>query len=293
MKVLILGATGMLGSAVWRAFAERPAYEVIGTARTSHRAFLLRSQREGRLLWPIYSVGAILAACREEQPEIIINCVGLVRQLSHKASAMVELNALLPHLLGEWCRASGAYLVHISTDCVFSGKAAWPVGYTERDIPDPDDIYGASKWLGEVTHDAVTLRTSFIGHELEPDKGHGLLEWFLRSDEPCQGWTGAVWSGMTSDELARVIVKIVLPMRLQGLFHVAGEPIAKYVLLQTLGEVYRHERPITPMARPVLDRTLNANLFWRQTGAIRKPLRTQLEEMANARAVLLPVAAKD
>jgi dTDP-4-dehydrorhamnose reductase len=153
--------------------------------------------------------------------------------------------------------------VHISTDCVFSGAKG---GYMEEDAPDARDLYGRSKLLGEVDcPHAVTLRTSIIGHEL--NSAHGLIGWFLAQQGNVKGYTRAIFSGLPTYELARVIRDLVLPRaEMHGLFHVASRPISKYDLLHMVNQEYGKGLKIEPDDHLKIDRSLNANRFLEATG---------------------------
>jgi dTDP-4-dehydrorhamnose reductase len=188
-----------------------------------------------------------------------------VKQLADAKDVMaaVPLNTLLPHRLARLAAATGGRLVHISTDCVFSGEKG---NYVERDRPDAADVYGLSKYLGEVggAH-AVTLRTSIIGHEL---RGRlSLLEWFLAQEGTVKGFTRAVFSGFPTVELARIVRDLVLPRpELTGLYHVSAEPIAKFDLLQLIAAEYRKSIEIVPDGQLAIDRSLNSERFRAATG---------------------------
>ena len=161
------------------------------------------------------------------------------------------------------CRATGARLIHISTDCVFSGAKG---GYREADFPDANDLYGRSKLLGEVDYpNAVTLRTSIIGHELS---GHrSLLGWFLKQQGKVKGFRRAIFSGLPTVELSRLVRDVVLQNpRLTGLYHVAAQPIDKYELLQLVAEIYNKNIELVPDDQLVIDRSLNADRFYEATG---------------------------
>jgi dTDP-4-dehydrorhamnose reductase len=197
----------------------------------------------------------------------VINCVGLVKQLADANDPLqaVPINTLLPHRLAALCKATGARLVHISTDCVFSGEKG---GYRESDFPDAYDLYGRSKLLGEVDYPhAITLRTSIIGRELS---GHrSLVGWFLAQQGTVQGFTGAIFSGLPTMELARVINEYVLPRPdLHGLYHVATQPINKYDLLKLVAKTYGKDTEIVPSDRLTIDRSLNADRFREATGYV-------------------------
>ena len=147
----------------------------------------------------------------------------------------IPINSLLPHRLARLCELSGARLVHISTDCIFAGDKG---GYLETDPSDAIDLYGRSKFLGEVSYrNSVTLRTSIIGHELQ--SSHGLINWFLAQDKQCKGFSQAIFSGLPTVVLAGIIRDVVIPNEdLFGVYHVASQPISKYNLLKLVADVY-------------------------------------------------------
>lgn len=203
----------------------------------------------------------------EVRPHALVNCVGLVKQLAegNRVLDAVPINTLLPHRLSGLCQAAGSRLIHISTDCVFSGRKG---GYSESDLPDARDVYGLSKYLGEVTdHHAITLRTSIIGHEI--GSARSLVEWFLSQDGPVNGYRNAIFSGLPTCELARVVRDYVLPRPdLNGLFHVSAEPISKFDLLTQVASVYRKDIEILPDDDFVIDRSLNSDKFRDETGYV-------------------------
>jgi len=206
----------------------------------------------------------------EVKPQTVVNCIGLIKQLADANDPLQALpvNAMLPHRLARLCELGGARLVHISTDCVFAGTRG---NYRESDSADATDLYGRSKHLGEVTYPhTITLRTSIIGHELS--SGHALLGWFLAQEGQVKGYTKAVFSGLPTVELARVVREVVLPRpELSGLFHVASAPIAKYDLLKLIADVYGKRIEIIPDDGLVIDRSLNAERFRDATGYVAPP----------------------
>jgi dTDP-4-dehydrorhamnose reductase len=199
------------------------------------------------------------------RPDVVVNCVGLVKQLADANDPLqaVPINTLLPHRLAALCQASGARLVHISTDCVFSGAKG---NYLETDFPDAYDLYGRSKLLGEVDYPhAITLRTSIIGHELSGNRS--LVNWFLAQQGAVKGFTRAIFSGLPTVELASVVRDVVLPRKeLHGLYHVSAKPINKFDLLQLVAKVYRKNIEINPSEELVIDRSLNSDRFKEATG---------------------------
>ncbi|MPZ46242.1 MAG: sugar nucleotide-binding protein [Betaproteobacteria bacterium] len=269
MRVLVLGASGMLGNAVMRLFAQSPKFAVWGSTRSSasHRYFpeQLRSNLITNV--DVEKFDALSGLFGQVRPDAVINCVGLVKQLaeSNDALAAISLNAVLPHRLVRLCRLAGARLVHISTDCVFDGSRG---GYVENDRPDAYDLYGRSKLLGEVDDEnAITLRTSIIGRELS--SARGLIDWFLSQEHRIKGYSRAVFSGLPTMELARVIRDFVLPHpELHGLYHVSAEPISKYDLLTIVAKVYGKSIDIVPDDELVIDRSLNSDRFRAATGYV-------------------------
>jgi dTDP-4-dehydrorhamnose reductase len=268
MRILVLGASGMIGNAVIRVLAEKVDWEVFGTVRSeSFRHFFLPHIAE-RLVADIdvNHYDSLVNIMGRIRPDVIVNCVGLTK---HKAGgneplAAIPLNSLLPHRLAGLCAITGARLIHVSTDCVFSGEKG---NYTEIDPPDATDIYGKSKSLGDVLYPhTITLRTSTIGHELQ--SAHGLLDWFL-SQRQCKGFSRAIFSGLPTVVFAQIIRDVVIPRSdLFGLYHVAGRAIAKYDLLRLVAEVYGKPIEIVRDDQFIIDRSLNADQFKRATGYV-------------------------
>lgn len=268
MKVLILGVTGMLGSTVFRAFSADAEHETWGTVRSGVALRHFAPQSQERLLSgvDVLDQDALVAVLAKVRPDVVINCVGLIKQLADAKDPLTALpiNAMLPHRLARLCDLSGARLIHISTDCVFSGRKG---GYLESDLSDAEDLYGKSKYIGEL-HDlpnAITLRTSIIGHEL--NSSHSLVDWFLSQEGSVRGFSKAIFSGLPTAELARVMKDFVLPHpELNGLYHVAAEPIAKLDLLTLIASQYGKSIEIRPDSALVIDRSLNSERFTQATG---------------------------
>jgi dTDP-4-dehydrorhamnose reductase len=282
MKILILGVTGMLGNAVYRTMAAGPGLQTYGTVRNESARRHFSGDLSDRLIVGIdvENHDAVVRAFAATQPDVVINCVGLVKQLADANDPLlaVPINTLLPHRLAALCQVAGARLVHVSTDCVFSGAQG---NYREDDFPDAHDLYGRSKLLGEVDYPhAITLRTSIIGHELA---GHrSLVGWFLAQEGTAKGYTKAIFSGLPTMELARVMRDVVLPQpQLRGLFHVAAEPINKCELLKLVARTYQKDIVIVPDESLVIDRSLNAERFRQATGYV-APRWTQLVEDMHA-----------
>lgn len=268
MRVLVLGASGMLGNAVLRVMSEHDNWTVYGTLRSPNSALKTLAPK-AKLLHGIRAdqPDSLLAALTQSRPQVVINCVGLVKQLASADDPLeaIPINALMPHRLARLCELAQARLVHISTDCVFSGCQG---NYRESDMPDAEDLYGRSKLLGEVSdRHAITLRTSIIGHELGRD--HGLVGWFLSQQERVKGYTEAIFSGVPTFELARVVRDFVIPnTQLHGLYHVAAAPISKHDLLQIVNRVYGKNLQIEPDDQFKINRSLDASRFRSATGYV-------------------------
>ncbi|WP_026245137.1 dTDP-4-dehydrorhamnose reductase family protein [Alkalispirochaeta alkalica] len=226
MRVLILGATGMAGHVIQNYLSASSKYEVVPASRSGSSHSFEASD--------LPSVERLLRATR---PDFVVNCVGVLVQAANTDPALaVNVNSLLPHALVRYGREFGFRLIHISTDCVFSGQHG---PYVESDPTDAWDYYGKSKALGEVIDDKnVTIRTSIIGPEIRDDKT-GLLEWFLAQNGVVQGYTRAVWSGVTTLELAKFVDQLLQKPELTGLVHLTnGKGISKFDLLCLIQEIW-------------------------------------------------------
>jgi dTDP-4-dehydrorhamnose reductase len=280
LTVLVLGASGMLGNAVMRFFAESPGYSVRGSVRSSVAMQLLPESLHERIICgvDIDSPDSLLQLFTQARPDVVINCIGLVKQLAGGVNplAAIPINSLLPHRLVRICTLSGARLIHVSTDCVFTGAKGM---YSEDDIADANDLYGRSKLLGEPDSPlAVTLRTSIIGPEL--DSSHGLVGWFLSQRSRVKGFSRAVFSGLPTVELARVMRDFVIPRpELHGVHHVSAAPINKYELLSLIASVYGIAIEIVRDDALVIDRSLDSTRFRRLTGYDAPPWRELIRLM--------------
>jgi dTDP-4-dehydrorhamnose reductase len=267
-KLMILGSTGMLGNSLLRFFAENPCYEVFGTVRNrSSMQELQRIAPSAQLSHgvDVESLDSLTRIFATVQPDIVINCIGIVKQLADANDPLIALpiNALLPHRLARLAQVAGARLVHMSTDCVYSGSKG---NYVEADLPDAYDLYGRSKLLGEVDYpNAITRRTSIRGHELSGNRS--LIDWFLSQNGEVQGYTNAIFSGLPTVEIARIIHEHVVPNpHLHGLYHVSAEPISKFDLLSLVAKEYGKEIAIRAKNDFVIDRSLNSERFRSATG---------------------------
>jgi len=260
-KILILGCTGMLGHVLMNEFSQKGSFEVFGTTRNTYAN-------------PDFHVYTSADACdicgienllKSLKPDIVINAIGIIKQLPEAADSIIsiKINSLFPHEVAAICEKISVRLIHISTDCVFSGRKG---NYNENDFADADDLYGRSKYLGEVKYpNCVTLRTSIIGHELRGK--FGLIEWFLGSENLIKGYTSAIYTGFPTIELAHIIADIVIPNQsLSGLYHVSSNPISKFDLLTLVAHVYGKEIEIEPFDMIRDNKSLDSSLFRKVTG---------------------------
>ena len=268
-KVLILGGSGMLGHKLWQRLSG--AFDTHVTFRSSARAMLKSGLFDpSRAIENVHaedidSVARTLATAR---PDVVVNCIGIVKQAAAAADPLpcIRVNALFPHLLAQACRTAGARLIHISTDCVFSGSKG---GYVESDVSDAQDLYGRTKYLGEVGGDGcLTLRTSMVGRELRTS--NGLIEWFLtQQDKTVRGYSRAVFSGFTTLELAKIVEQIIARWPdLEGVWHVAAQPISKLQVLTLVRQAFDLNIRIETDTDVVCDRSLCGKRFREATGYV-------------------------
>ena len=271
MRMLILGIDGMLGHKAIQALSAR--FEIFATSRSqqdlwlSHTAFAGLNRAHARGGVDAYDPDSVAKVIAEVQPQVVINCIGIVKQREEAKAAIpsILVNALFPHQLADLCQTQGTRLVHFSTDCVFSGHRGH---YTENDLPDPVDLYGRTKLLGELNRPGcLTLRTSIIGWELK--RRIGLLEWFAaQRGRTIKGYRGAIYTGLSTAALARLIGDLVENHpALSGIYHVASRPITKYELLVRLREALGwHDITIEPDDVFQCDRSLVGARFNATTG---------------------------
>ena len=269
MKVLVLGASGMLGHAMIRVLSENHNLQVFGSIRSDKaKVFFSPHNSENLVLCnDVTNLNVLSDIFDKVQPNVVINCISLDKALLTKSSPllMIPIYALLPHQLAKLCSGIDARLIHISTDGVFSGSRG---NYLEDDACDSQDIYGITKYIGEV-HEShtITIRTSIIGHELKSK--NGLVEWFLSQQAQCQVFNRVIFSGFPTVVLAQILRDFVIPNAdLNGVHHIASNPISKRELLLLIAEVYGKKIKFITNDKVEIDRSLNGERFRNATGYI-------------------------
>ena len=282
MKILILGGDGMLGHELFRQLGEHHDVRVtLRQALDDYRGFGLFSAQNAIDRVDVRDEARLRGVLSDFAPDVAINCVGIVKQRPDAKSPVpsLEINSLYPHKLLALCSARGTRLVHFSTDCVFSGKTG---GYRETDTPDPVDLYGHTKLLGELQDPpGLTLRTSIIGLELS--RKAGLIEWFLAQRGKIRGFRRAVYTGFTTREMGRIVRRLLEQHDdLHGVWHVASAPINKYTLLVELAKkLQRSDVEIAADDAFACDRSLRADRFRAATGYAPPSWDEMLTELAD------------
>lgn len=264
-RVMILGTNGMLGSMLVRRWHEQSAFDLFAGVRGAVAPELGAGLKACLTGLDASDFGKPLQAqlaafMRQNSIDTVVNCMGLIKQRAGGQDPVqaIAINALFPHQVARVCAAEGARLIHISTDCVFSGEKG---SYRETDIPDASDFYGRSKALGEVGVPHLTLRTSIIGPELESAGGLGLMAWLFRQKGPTvPGYSRAVFSGVTTLTLADLISDVIQGgADIAGLFHVASSPIDKFSLLEAINRIFGLGLKVVADAALKIDRSLDAS----------------------------------
>ena len=276
-RVLILGATGMLGHKLWQVLS--PSLDTHVTVRTSEPRVELLDPARTLCNVSADAFDTVADAVATVSPDVVVNCIGIVKQVreAHDPLTSITINSLFPHRLAQLCGERGARLIHVSTDCVFSGRTG---NYSEADNPDPVDLYGRSKLLGEVDYgECLTIRTSIIGRELAG--ASGLLEWFLSQEGSVRGFQRAIFSGLTTQALSRVLASVITDHpALAGIRHIAAAPVNKLDLLRMLKDAYGLDVEIVPDDEVAIDRSLDGTAFEQDTGWRADPWPDMVAELA-------------
>jgi dTDP-4-dehydrorhamnose reductase len=280
VRFLILGGDGMLGHQLYKRL--RAAHETRVTLRQGFASYVKFGLFESGSTYPdvdMRDAGRLSKVLSDFRPQVVVNAVGIVKQRADAKDSIqsIEINALLPHRLEVLCGSIGARLIHLSTDCVFSGRTG---NYSEASPPDPQDLYGRSKLLGEVGgRGCLTLRTSMIGPELQ--RKTGLLEWLLAQNGTVKGYRSAVFSGFTTLELSRIIERVAVAFpEAHGVYHVASEPINKCELLKMIKRALDLKVEVVPDDAVKCDRSLDSSRFRAEFGYTLPTWDQMIQELA-------------
>lgn len=283
MRVLILGGDGMLGHRLMLKLSSN--HDVVCTLRrdlADYQQFGIFNLRNSRTGIDARDTSLLTETVAAVRPDVVINAIGIVKQQPTSSDVLqsLEINAVLPHRLAAACQQSGARFIHISTDCVFAGDRG---AYSENDVADATDTYGRTKHLGEVGGpNSLTLRTSMIGLELH--RKHSLIEWYLAQTGTIRGFSRAIYSGLTTPELSRVIDMLITRFAsLSGVYQVVSEPISKFDMLSNLNKLLnRKDLAITRDESFFCDRSMKGDRFKAATGYLAPPWESMLTELADA-----------
>lgn len=280
MKIVVLGAAGMFGHKCVQVLKEQ--HEVVAVMRTRPPVF--PSEVYGGVTIvdgvDVGDFAALETLLKQQKPDVVINAIGIIKQRDEakEAVASITINSLLPHVIADICEAISAYFITLGTDCVFycDGKGE----YTEATPPNPTDLYGRSKLLGEVDRpNCLTLRMSIIGRELSANK-RSLFEWvYANKGKTVNGFSKALYSGLTTLEISKLIAFVLENQRLSGIYHVAGPYISKHELVSKINEVFTLGMTIQPSADFVCDRRLDGGKFANATGYKIPSWDTMLKDM--------------
>lgn len=258
MKLYLIGISGMLGSKLFLEFLKNPNYEVKGSARKIPKIFL-KHKKYIDANCDIQNFELIKKNLIKFHPDVVINCVGIIKQKLSKNNNKANtffLNSIFPHELFKITNLIKSRLIHFSTDCVFNGEHG---NYREKQFPNANDVYGFSKMLGELHYkNSLTLRTSIIGHEL--NNKLSLLEWFLNNKKTCSGYANAYFSGFPTYEIYKILTKILKKKNIYGVYHLSSQKISKYILLKKISKIYKKTNiKITKDTKVKIDRSLNSS----------------------------------
>jgi dTDP-4-dehydrorhamnose reductase len=270
----------MLGNTLLRFFSRKKNFDVSTTIRSSKLLGISNKSSNYQLFNNIHLEDKkdISKVFDQVRPDVVINCAAVIKHSNESIDHLkvLLLNTILPHYLAKLSENFNARLIHFSTDCVFSGSKG---NYNESDFPDASDFYGRSKLLGEINYpNTITIRTSLVGHELNSTKN--LIEWFLMQNHEIKGYNEAIFSGLSTFEVAKVIDTCILPnKKLEGLYHLSSQPISKYGLLTLVKKIYKKSIGIIKDHSLKINRSLDSSRFCKATNYVSKPWDLMIQEM--------------
>ncbi|MEZ4814777.1 MAG: SDR family oxidoreductase [Bdellovibrionota bacterium] len=286
--ILVLGAAGMIGHQVWKKLAELYPEQVFGTLKqpvSKYSQFNLFDESKMISGLNVMDYPSVESVLNKIKPQWVINCIGITLRQAEAGDLekCIELNSMLPHRLEKWAQNNQAKVIHFSTDCVFDGQKG---NYKEEDTPTSKDIYGKTKYLGEIDGvNALTLRLSFFGRELE--KKTEIVEWLLaQKGKKVKGYANAFYSGVSTIRVANEVAKIIQKHpRLHGLYHLSSKPISKYDLLILLNEAFNTHVEIEKFENAKNDKSLNSSAYSKETSFTPPEWKEMIQELATDTSV--------
>lgn len=257
-RILVLGVSGMIGHKVFEVLSKYKNFDIYGTVTKKDEFLNFENVYENIWADRIETVEEII---KRLKPEVVINCIGITKQSDQikDVKKSIIINALFPHQLADICKQSNIRLITFTTDCVFDGQKG---NYSDTDLPTCHDVYGMTKYLGEVREyeNVLTLRTSLIGHELNSNLG--LLDWFLSQENVVSGYKKAIFSGFTTLEFSKLLAEKIIPNeKLKGFYQISVNPISKYDLLKIIAGIYKKNIKIEIDNVVKIDRSLNSDIL--------------------------------
>lgn len=254
----------MLGHKVFEVLSKYNNFDVFGTVTSDNRLKgFLPNNLKNKIVVGIYAdkIDSVEKLLKKEKPNVLINCIGIIKQNKESKDCIssIKINSLFPHYVAELCEKYGSRFVTIATDCVFDGAKG---NYKDNDLPTCHDVYGMTKYLGEIKDkkNTITLRTSIIGHEL--DSNMSLLDWFLSQENIIKGYKKAIFSGFTTLEFSKILAEKIIPnKKLHGLYQISVDPISKFDLLKIIAVIYKKKIKIESDDVVKIDRSLNSEIL--------------------------------
>ncbi|MBX7230502.1 MAG: SDR family oxidoreductase [Bdellovibrionales bacterium] len=283
MKILVLGGAGMLGHQMFLKLKQKLGHDQVGCTlrknKKHYERFGIFNSAQVYESIDVTNWSELEAVLGLFKPNYVINCVGLTLRKKdlNNFEKSLQINSILPHQLAKWGAQNNARIIHFSTDCVFSGKKG---NYKELDLPDAEDLYGKTKFLGEIHYpNTLTFRLSIVGRELEGKTE--LVEWFLsQKGQEIKGFTKVNYSGLTTNFVSKEVIRVLENFpELHGTYQLACVPISKYELLQILDKVYGTKTKIEAESKYVSDKTLNCDLYSQVTSFQKPTMERMLIEM--------------